>query len=59
MLSQQLEQELIAESVVSDPSLRQHDTGLVDECDVVVVFSPVDPTEHLHGQHPPSSRVST
>ncbi len=57
MLGQQREQQLIADGVVIDPPLRQHNAGLVDECHVVVIFSPIDSTEHRHKQHPPSSRV--
>jgi hypothetical protein len=57
VLGQEREQQLIADGVVIDPPLRQHDAGLVDERHVVVIFSPVDPTEHVHKQHPPSSQV--
>ena len=57
MLGQEREQQLIADGVVIDPPLRQYDAGLVDECHVVMILSPVDPTEHLHKQHPPSARV--
>ena len=53
VLSQEREQQLIANCVVIDPPLRHHDAGLIDEGHVVVIFSPVDPTEHLHKQHPP------
>jgi len=53
VLGQEREQQLIADGVVIDPPLRQYDAGLVDECHVVMILSPVDPTEHLHKQHPP------
>ena len=55
MLGQEREQQLIASGVVIDPPLRQHNAGLVDESHVVVILSPVDPTEYVHKQQPPSA----
>jgi hypothetical protein len=45
VLGQEREQQLIAEGVVIDPPLRQHHTGLVDQCHVIVIFRPVNPTD--------------
>ena len=46
VLSKQVEQQLIAERVVEEASPGQHESSMVNNGDVLVVFSPVDATEH-------------
>jgi hypothetical protein len=50
-----LEQPLVTEAIVINPPFGHYDASLVNQGHVVMIFSLVNPTEHLHKHHPPSS----
>lgn len=50
VLGEQIQQPPIAVSVVADALFRQQLSGVVDECDVMVIFGPVESAVHVQNQ---------
>jgi hypothetical protein len=52
VLLEQPEQQLVSESVVGDPPPGHDNSSIINDRDVVMVFSPVDATERRHRRLP-------